>query len=157
MTQSFRSLPGFGAKSLMAITAGLLLFATAALAAAPKDKPVSGTVTIEQYQVAWMLSGNLGGGELKYKGKSYRFTIGGLGIGGFGISKIEATGEVYGLSRIEDFEGAYGQARYGAVAAARSVGELWLENTKGIVIRLDAKREGLALSLGADAIYVGFK
>ena len=139
------------------MTMGLVLAATTVLAGAPKDKPLSGTLTVEQYQVAWILSGNLGGGKLDYKGKTYDFTIGGLGVGGFGVSKIEATGEVYGLKRVEDFEGAYGQARYGIVAADVSTGELWLENTNGVVIHLDAKRKGLALSLGADAIYVDLK
>ncbi len=38
-----------------------------------------------------------------------------------------------------------------------STGELWIENTKGVVNHLDAKREGLALALGADVIYVDFK
>ncbi len=139
------------------VTMGLMLAATTVLAGAPKDKPLSGTLTVEQYQVAWILSGNLGGGKLDYNGKTYDFTIGGLGVGGFGVSKIEATGEVYGLKRIEDFAGAYGQARYGIVAADVSTGELWLENTNGVVIHLDAKRKGLALSLGADAIYVDLK
>ena len=139
------------------VTMGLVFAATTVLAGAPKDKPLSGTLTVEQYQVAWILSGNLGGGKLDYKGKIYDFTIGGLGVGGFGVSKIEATGEVYGLKRIEDFAGAYGQARYGIVAADVSTGELWLQNTKGVVIRLDAKRKGLALSVGADAIYVDLK
>ena len=70
--------------------------------------------------------------------------------GGFGISRIDATGEVYGLNKPEDFAGAYGQAPYGAVIADASTGELWLENTEGVVVHLDAKRVGLALSLGVD-------
>ena len=139
------------------VTMGLVLAATTVLAGAPTDKPLSGTLTVEQVQVAWILSGNLGGGGLDYKGNIYDFTISGLGVGGFGMSKIEATGEVYGLERIEDFVGAYGQARYGMVAADVSTGELWIENTKGVVNHLDAKREGLALALGADVIYVDFK
>src|ERR1700751_5113097 len=52
----------------------------------------SGTVDIEQVQIAFIGSGNLGGGTLNYEGQAYKFTIGGLGIGGFGVSKIEATG-----------------------------------------------------------------
>jgi len=43
------------------------------------------------------------------------------------------------------------------VASDVSTGELWLENTKGVVIHLDAKRKGLALSVGADAIYLDLK
>ena len=143
--------------TLIAAMVGAFIVAPAAYAEGPGGKPLSGAVTISQYQVAWMFSGNLGGGKLKYKGKTYDFEIGGLGIGGFGASKIEAKGEVYGLKNVADFAGAYGQARYGAVAVDKSAGELWLQNTKGVVLRLDAKRTGLALSLGADAIYVDFK
>ena len=123
MTKFAHVLQVFRAAPFLMVTMGLVLAATAVLAGAPKDKPLSGTLTVEQYQVAWILSGNLGGGSLDYKGKSYDFTIGGLGVGGFGVSKIEATGEVYGLKRIEDFEGAYGQVRYGIVASDVSTEE----------------------------------
>ena len=131
--------------TIMAI--GLVFAATAALAEAPKDKPLSGTLEFEQISVAFIGSGQVGGGTLTYQGKTYEFSIGGLGIGGIGISKINATGEVYGLKRIEDFGGAYGA----------STGELWLENTKGVVLHLDAKRKGVALSLGVDGIVVDLK
>ena len=96
MTKFGRVLQKFRARPLLMVTIGLVLAATTVLAGAPKDKPLSGTLTVEQYQVAWILSGNLGGGKLDYKGKTYDFTIGGLGVGGFGASKIEASGEVYG-------------------------------------------------------------
>ena len=116
----------------------------------------SGTLTINQVQVAWIFSGNVGGGTLRYGGNTYPFSIGGLGVGGFGISKIEATGEVYNLRRLSDFDGAYGQARAGIVVADMSKGSLWLENPQGVYIRLTAKRKGIALSLGLDAIYIKF-
>ena len=126
------------------------------LAAAPPlaaDEP-SGTVTIEQVQVAFWGSDNLGGGTLTFGGESYPFNVGGLGVGGFGVSTMKATGDVYGLERVEDFEGAYVQGRYGAVAGAASAGELWLENDRGVTMRLAAKRQGLALSAGGDAVYI---
>jgi hypothetical protein len=121
-----------------------------------EDLKQSGTVRIEQVQIAFIGSGNLGGGELSYGGRSYDFSIGGLGIGGFGISKMTAVGEVYNLTRLEDFAGAYVQARYGLAVGTVSTGELWLQNSQGVVLHLDAKREGLALSLGGDAVYIGF-
>jgi hypothetical protein len=114
----------------------------------------SGTVKIEQYQVAFIGSGNLGGGTLQFGGQTYSFSIGGLGIGGFGVSKITATGEVYNLTNIAHFPGAYVQGRYGAVAGNTSAGELWLQNADGVVLHLKAEREGLALSLGGDAVYI---
>lgn len=124
-------------------------------ALADEAKPVkAGTVTIEQVQIAFIGSGNLGGGTLYFRDKAYPFTIGGLGIGGYGVSKIEAHGIVYDLKSPKDFEGLYGQARYGFALGEKSSGELWLQNDKGVGMSLKAKRTGLALSLGADGIYV---
>jgi hypothetical protein len=114
----------------------------------------SGTIQIKQVQIAWIGSANLGGGSLQYGGRSWRFTIGGLGIGGFGISEITATGEVYNLSDIAYFPGAYLQARAGFAIGNVSAGELWLQNSNGVVLHLKADRVGLALSLGGDAIYM---
>lgn len=62
----------------------------------------------------------------------------------------------YNLTNLSDFEGAYGQARIGIVVGTVSAGQLWLENPAGVNIHLAAKRKGLALSLGADAIYIKF-
>lgn len=107
-------------------------------------------------QIALIGSGNLGGGTIEFDGQKYPFTIGGLGIGGIGISKMTATGEVYDLKSVDDFSGAYAQGRYGAVAGDHDTGELWLQNAAGVSLHLVTEREGLALSLGADAIYIDF-
>lgn len=128
-----------------------LLFAVPV--AADNNAP-SGSVTISQTQIAFIGSGNLGGGKLVYGGRTYPFTIGGLGIGGIGFSKIEAQGAVYNLKSLDDFAGAYAQGRYGVALGDKSTGELWLTNAKGVTMSLKAKREGLALSLGGDAIYI---
>jgi hypothetical protein len=122
-----------------------------------QERVKTGTVEIEQVQVAFIGSGNLGGGTLQFEGKSYKFTIGGLGVGGFGVSKMQATGDVFNMRELKQFPGAYGQARYGAVAGNKSTGELWLQNPNGVLIGLKARRTGLALSLGADAIVIDFK
>jgi hypothetical protein len=58
------------------------------------------------------------------------------------------------MKDVAQFPGAYGQARYGFVVGDTSKGELWLENPNGVVLHLKAERVGLALSLGADAIYI---
>ena len=123
---------------------------------ARSDFVESGRVTIEQVQIAFIGSGNLGGGSLSYGGRNYSITVGGLGVGGFGISKMTAVGTVYNLFKLEDFAGAYVQARYGLAIGELSTGELWLQNTHGVGLRLKADRTGLALSLGGDAVYIGF-
>ena len=119
-----------------------------------KGKPVSGYVRMTQVQAAYIGSGNAGKGVLDYHGDTYPFTVGGLGVGGIGVSKLEAYGEVYGLEHLRDFPGTYAQARYGLVVGNRSTSELWLQNDNGVVMHLKAKREGLMLSLGGDAVVI---
>jgi hypothetical protein len=136
---------------------GVVLIPSTGIALGQQGLTKSGTVNIEQVQLAFIGSGNLGGGTLHFRGQSYRFKVGGLGIGGFGVSKITAIGEVYNLTDLRFFPGAYGQARYGLAVGDESTGELWLENSNGVVLKLKAEREGLALSLGADAVYINFE
>ena len=145
---------GMGRRRLLAGAAGVTLVGGTASA---QQRVLSGTVSIEQMTVAFIGSGALGGGTLNYRGRSYRFTIGGLGIGGFGISKMEATGDVYNLHELSQFPGAYGSARYGAAIGDQGSGQLWLENPHGVLMSLKARRQGLAVSMGADAVIVDFK
>jgi len=99
----------------------------------------------------------MGGGTLKYGGKSYPITVGGLGIGGFGASRLTASGTVYGLAHREDFAGAYLQVRTGWALGDQGKGTLWLRNDKGVAMRLKTRRQGLHLSLGADGVLIDFK
>jgi hypothetical protein len=130
-----------------------ILSADAHAQPAPPPKP-SGSVNIHQVQVAFIGSGAVGGGTLHYHGRSYPFKLGGLGIGGIGVSTLDATGSVYNLRRLQDFEGVYGQARIGWAVGEQGKGDMWLQNANGVYLRLKARRQGLALSLGADGMVV---
>jgi hypothetical protein len=113
-----------------------------------------GTVEMQEVQAAYIGSGSGGTGVLFYRGVRYPFTVGGVGVGGIGLSTIEARGEVYYLRDIAQFPGTYGQARYGFAIGTASAGDLWLQNESGVIMHLKAKREGLMLSLGGDAILI---
>ena len=120
---------------------------------APKEP--SGTIEIDQTQMALLVSGSLGGGVLHYQGKSHDFRIGGIGIGGIGISEIKAKGEVYSLNDLADFPGLYGQVSTGyATGAPTKSGGMWLQNTKGVTLRLDPERDGLILTAGAEGVLI---
>ncbi len=120
---------------------------------APPPQP-SGSVSIHQVQVAFIGSGAVGGGTLHYRGRSYPFKAGGLGIGGIGVSRLDASGNVYNLHRLQDFEGVYGQARIGWALGEQGKGQMWLQNGNGVYLRLKARRQGLSLALGADGMLV---
>ena len=88
--------------------AALVLCFLAAGALAQNTQPArpSGSVNIHQVQIAFIGSGAMGGGTLNFHGRSYPFKLGGLGIGGIGVSTIDAVGSVYNLKRLQDFKSA---------------------------------------------------
>jgi hypothetical protein len=124
---------------------------------AAAGKTPDGFVAMRQVQAAFIGSGNTGDGTLTYRGRSYPFTVSGLGVGGIGVSTIEARGEVYDLRDLRQFPGTYAQGRYGFAFGRASAGDLWLKNDKGVVMHLVAKRTGLMLSLGGDAVVISMK
>jgi hypothetical protein len=137
-----------------ALVVNLAVGTTQAASTSQRGESPSGYVEMTQVQAAYLGSGNAGRGILRYRGRSYRFSVGGLGVGGIGLSKIEAKGEVYGLKRLRDFPGSYIQGRYGLALGTRSTGDLLLKNRSGVIMRLVAKRQGLMLSLGGDAVVI---
>ena len=117
-------------------------------------KRPDGTVEMREVQVAYIGSGSGGSGVLHHRGRAYPFSVAGLGVGGIGASTVDAHGEVYDLIDVRRFPGTYGQARYGFAVGAASGGELWMQNEAGVIMRLRARREGLMLSLGGDAMQI---
>jgi len=135
------------------LTTGVALLGSAVPLTGEAKEP-SGTVTIDETQLAFIFSGQIGGGELDFRGQSYDFKIGGLGIGGYGISNLRAVGEVYDLKRIAEFPGAYVEARQGWAIGRAGNGHLWLQNPNNVVLHLRTAREGLMLTLGASGVVI---
>ena len=55
------------------------------------------------------------------------------------------------------FPPGFRNVRYGDAAGDLSAGDLLLQNAAGVIIKVRAKREGLMLSLGADAMSIRLK
>jgi hypothetical protein len=121
---------------------------------AVKGKTVDAMIDMQEVQAAYIGSGSTGTGVLIFRGAQYPFQVAGAGVGGIGLSTIDAKGEVYNLSNLSQFPGTYGQARYGFAIGTSSGGDLWLQNEAGVIMHLKAKREGLMLSLGGDAVVI---
>lgn len=119
------------------------------------DLRPSGTVEISQRTAALIVGGSGGSGVLRYQGQEYPFQIGGVGVGGIGYTELEAQGEVYNLTDIEDFPGTYGQARVG-LTAGTGEGRQWLRNGSGVYLELRTQTSGLAISAGLDGMVLSF-
>jgi hypothetical protein len=130
-----------------------LAFLIVSAVVAKETKPPSGTVEINETQFALILGGSVGGGVLHFKGKSYPFKTSGLKVGGIGVAKVAAVGEVYDLKRVSDFPGTYVKGSVG-FALGGGVGGLILKNEHGVVMRLESTLQGIALTLGVEGMTV---
>jgi len=125
----------------------------------PANLKKAGTVDITEYEVGILAVDNVWGhGTVTAAGKTKKFKLAGMGVGGAGGAKISAAGNVYNLTDINLFPGAYTQVSAGATAGdASKAASFWLQNTNGVVLELHSKQEGLALTGGAIGIVVRFE
>jgi hypothetical protein len=119
-----------------------------------KAKP-SGRIEATAEQIRLLVGGAQGRGTLYYGGKQYPFTMKAVTAGGVGVTKVNATGDVYFLEKLEDFPGTYSAVSIGATVGAGAGGSQY-ENNKGVFISVKSKSEGVGLSLGVGAVSIEF-
>jgi hypothetical protein len=134
--------------------APVLLLAIAALLApglSAEDKAPDATIRLSEGSVAAGIGWNWGKGTLNYQGKTYPVKISGLSVAEVGITKAEASGGVYNLKSIEDFNGVYAAA--GAEGTAgKGAGVSSLRNSKGVVINLKSETKGANIKVAAEGL-----
>ena len=94
-----------------------------------------------------------GQGMLHFHGKDYPFKLQGLGLLGVGGSSFDGTGEVYHLTKVDDFGGSYAAA---SAAAALDQGELvtTMQNQHGVVMRIKSTTKGAELKAALEGVAV---
>ena len=133
----------------MVLVAGVGFLPASALAKSHPDA----TVKITGKSVAAGVGVSWSKGTLTYHGKQHAFSIDGLSVGEVGVSSITATGSVYHLTNLEDFNGNYTAASTGAaVAGGGGVGTM--KNQNGVTMNLKATTKGLKLKIGVDGLKV---
>ena len=125
------------------------------LARAQEETP-DATVRISAGSVAAGIGFTWGGGVLTYQGKDYPFDISGLSVVDVGITKAEASGSVYHLQKLEDFNGNYTGVAAGATIAGGG-GGMALKNQSGVVLNLVGATQGLKFKLSLDGVKVTLK
>ena len=134
---------------------GLVVLAAVTLPSATvlaKATP-SATVKLSGKSVEAGVGVSWGKGTLTYKGKHYPFSVDGLTVGGVGATSVTATGTVYHLKSLEDFNGQYAAASAGATVGGGG-GVATMKNANGVTMDLKATTRGVSLKLGPDGIKV---
>jgi hypothetical protein len=140
-------------KALVAVA--VLTLAFGAAVAMEADKP-DATLKLSAGSVAAGLGVNWGSGTLTYQGKDHPVDAKGLSVGDVGITKIEATGKVYGLKKLEDFDGNYTAVGAGAAVAGGGA-VVKMKNQNGVTVDLVATTQGVKFALGGGGVDMHIK
>ncbi|WP_431281108.1 hypothetical protein ACQW02_17010 [Humitalea sp. 24SJ18S-53] len=142
----------------VALPASVLPLAAMAQRADPNP---DASVEIEEVRVGiGIVAGSIGGGRLRWRGEEYPFRVRGLGVGALGLTSLQARGEVFNLSRLEDFSGAYTEEAQDPPAADTPPpppgGPLvrFLRNGNGVRLRLRASRDGAMLEIAPGGLNI---
>ena len=134
----------------IAVAGMIALVAGSVLAADAKKKP-DATLKLSEGSVAAGIGWSWGHGTLSYKGKTYKFKVDGLSIGELGLTKAVASGKVYNLNKLEDFDGVYA-AGGAAATAGQGAGYNAMSNASGVSVILHSDTKGANLKLAAEGV-----
>lgn len=129
----------------------IALFA-GSLIAAEARKP-DATVKLSEGSVAVGIGWSWGHGTLTYQGKTYKFKVEGLSVGEVGVTKAEATGNVYDMKTLEDFDGVYAAAGAG-IAVQEGKSATAVINGKKVQIVLTSVTKGANLKIAAEGLKI---
>ena len=123
--------------------------------AATHEKP-DAIVRLKGGSIAAGIGFSWGGGTLTYKGKDYAVSVDGLSLGKLGITGGSATGEVYGLKNLKDFDGHYGAAAAGmTVIAGRTA--VALKNQNDVRVFFVSTTRGADVTIGGGGVKMKLK
>jgi hypothetical protein len=121
-----------------------------------EEKAPDGTLRLSGGSVAAGVGFSWGGGTLSYKGKDYPIDVKGLSVGDVGATKIEASGKVYNLKSLGDFDGNYTAVGAGLTAAG-GAGVTAMKNQNGVTVELVSTTQGVKFTLGGAGVDMKLK
>ena len=124
--------------------------------AAAQDMQTDAYIELTEGQVAIGIGYSWGDGTLTYQGRKYPVTVHGFSVFDFGITKATAFGKVYGLKKLEDFNGNY-TAATAEGTLGRGAGATTMKNQNGVVIGLYTTTQGINFKLASSGISLKLK
>ena len=138
--------------SMLATVATLGFLLTAARAEETPDAKLE----LSGGSVAIGIGYSWAGGTLTYKGKKYDVEVKGLSVGDVGVTKAEASGSVYHLNKLSDFDGNYTAAKAGVTVAGGASASA-MKNQNGVVINMVSTTQGLKFTFAAKGVSMKVK
>jgi hypothetical protein len=133
----------------------VLVVMTGFTQAAKEGKP-DATLRLSGKSVAAGIGFSWGKGTLTYKGKDYPVSVKGLALGKVGISGVTASGKVYNLKKLQDFDGNYTSAGAGMTLAGGG-SAVAMKNQNSVRVVLHATTRGVDLTIGGAGVDMAIK
>ena len=146
----------FKVRTVSRLALFFLVMAAATTAVAAEKATPSGKVTMQSTSIAAGIGVTWGDGKLTFKGKDYPFSIEGLTLVDWGISKAQAEGDVYNLTDPAKLGGTYLAAEAGLTLAGGMGGKV-LRNQDNVVLHLRSVSQGARLQLGTSGLIIKMK
>ena len=141
-------------RMISSLAAVALLGLTSGASLAQSDRP-DATFDYSGGSIAAGIGYSWGHGVLHFQGKDYPCSVSGLSIVNVGASSIKGSGNVYHLTKAEDFPGNFTAITAGAtVAGGASVSSM--TNQNGVVMNLSETHAGLQFTLAPSGVAVAF-
>jgi hypothetical protein len=97
-----------------------------------------------------------GSGTLTYKGKDYPVKVSGLSVGKVGITGTSATGQVYNLKSLRDFDGHYTAGGVGGTLGGGR-NKVALKNQNDVQVLLASTARGVDITVGGGGVEMKIK
>jgi hypothetical protein len=133
------------------------LLAAVMLTAAPSlSYAESGSVSMRLSKVGFIVGVGGGSGTLNFKGRQYRLSISGVSAGTIGVATMQLVGTATNLRTAADIAGSYSAVSAGvAVAGGGKVATL--QNSNGVVLRLQGRQVGFEASLAVSGMTISLR
>jgi hypothetical protein len=143
-------------RTLVALVAVATLCMSAMVAGAEEDQAPDATLELTGGSVAAGIGFSWGSGTLTYKGKEYPVSVSGLSVGSVGITSATASGKVFSLKELKDFDGTYTAVGAGLTAAGGGA-IATMKNQNGVTINLVSTTQGVKVTLGTGGVSMKIK
>ena len=128
---------------------------TAFIQAAEKEAKTEGkpdaVLRLSNKSIAAGIGFSWGSGTLTYKGKDYPVKVSGLSVGKVGITGASATGQVYNLKSLRDFDGHYNAGGVGGTLGGGR-NKVALKNQNDVQILLASTTRGIDITVAGGGV-----
>jgi hypothetical protein len=147
-------MPGF----VRSIRSGLAVLTAAAtlLALTVPSYAGMGAVRLKIVKAGFIVGVGGGNGTLRFEGRDYPLSIGGISVGTIGAAGADLVGRAYNLRHAADIAGTY-TAVSGSIAIAGGAKVVQLQNSNGVVLKLRGMQAGLEASASLSGMSISMR